>query len=152
MLLIGRLHRNLADLAARDRGQAPGLSGFYLVHLLHGQGGTVLAKIRCFIARLSSTLETARQGGYNGASLPPSEHPCVNLREVILQPVASAEEARFQALMQAHHSLGALPKIRHTLWFVATRQGQWLALLSFSAAAWKCAARDAWIGWDFRQQ
>jgi hypothetical protein len=23
-------------------------------------------------------------------------------------------------------------------------------LLSFSAAAWKCAARDAWIGWDFR--
>ncbi len=22
--------------------------------------------------------------------------------------------------------------------------------MSFSAAAWKCAARDAWIGWDFR--
>lgn len=25
-----------------------------------------------------------------------------------------------------------------------------MALLSFSAAAWKCAARDTWIGWDFR--
>jgi hypothetical protein len=25
-------------------------------------------------------------------------------------------------------------------------------LLSFSAAAWQCAARDAWIGWDFRHQ
>jgi hypothetical protein len=76
----------------------------------------------------------------------------VNLREVVVQPVAAADEARFQSLMQAHHYLGALPKIGHTLWYVATWQGQWLALLSFSAAAWKCAARDAWIGWDFRHQ
>jgi hypothetical protein len=76
----------------------------------------------------------------------------VNLREVVLQPVAASEEARFQSLMDAHHYLGALPKIGDTLWYVATWQSQWLALLSFSAAAWKCAARDAWIGWDFRHQ
>jgi len=76
----------------------------------------------------------------------------MNLHEVVLHPVALDEEARFQALMAAHHYLGALPKIGHTLWYVATWQGQWLALLSFSAAAWKCAARDAWIGWDFRHQ
>jgi hypothetical protein len=25
-----------------------------------------------------------------------------------------------------------------------------LALISFSAAAWKCAARDQWIGWSLR--
>jgi len=54
--------------------------------------------------------------------------------------------------MQAHHYLGALPKIGHTLWYVALWKGQWVALLSFSAAAWKCAARDRWIGWDFRHQ
>ena len=47
--------------------------------------------------------------------------------------------------MAAHHYLGALPKIGHTLWYVATWNGEWLALMSFSAAAWKCAARDAWI-------
>jgi hypothetical protein len=76
----------------------------------------------------------------------------LNLREIVLQPVAVHEEARFQALMAAHHYLGALPKIGHTLWYVATWNGQWLALLSFSAAAWKCAARDVWIGWDFRHQ
>ena len=29
---------------------------------------------------------------------------------------------------------------------------QWVALLSFSAAALKCSARDRWIGWDFRHQ
>jgi hypothetical protein len=54
--------------------------------------------------------------------------------------------------MEAYHYLGALPKIGHTLWYVATWNGQWLALLSFSAAAWKCSARDTWIGWDFRHQ
>jgi hypothetical protein len=54
--------------------------------------------------------------------------------------------------MDAHHYLGALPKIGNTLWYVATWHGEWLALLSFSAAAWKCAARDAWIGWGFRHQ
>ncbi len=54
--------------------------------------------------------------------------------------------------MQVHHYLGALAKIGRTLWYVATWKGQWVALLSFSAAAWKCAARDRWIGWDFRHQ
>jgi predicted transposase YbfD/YdcC len=54
--------------------------------------------------------------------------------------------------MQAHHYLGSLPKIGHTLWYIATWRSQWLALLSFSAAALKCAARDNWIGWDFRHQ
>lgn len=54
--------------------------------------------------------------------------------------------------MQAHHYLGALPKIGDTLWYVASRGGQWLALLSFSAAALRCAARDQWIGWGYRHQ
>lgn len=76
----------------------------------------------------------------------------MNLCEILLQPVVSADTARFQSLMQAHHYLGALPKIGHTLWYVATWRDEWLALMSFSAAAWKCAVRDDWIGWDFRHQ
>jgi len=54
--------------------------------------------------------------------------------------------------MQTHHYLGALPKIGETLWYVALWGNQWLALLSFSSCAWKCAARDRWIGWSFRFQ
>lgn len=69
-----------------------------------------------------------------------------------MEPVPVSEEAVFQHLMQKHHYLGALPKIGHTIWYVATVDKQWLALLSFSAAALKCAARDAWIGWDYRHQ
>jgi len=35
---------------------------------------------------------------------------------------------------------------------VATYLGEWVALLCFSAAAWKCAVRDRWIGWGYRHQ
>jgi len=54
--------------------------------------------------------------------------------------------------MQAHHYLGSLPKIGNTIWYVATVEDQWLALLSFSAPALKCSARDEWIGWGYRHQ
>ena len=62
------------------------------------------------------------------------------------------EEPLHRQLMAAHHYLGYLPKIGHTLWYVASYHEQWVALLSFSAAAWKCAVRDRWIGWDFHHQ
>jgi len=70
----------------------------------------------------------------------------------MLRAVAHEEEARFKALLDAHHYLGAAAKIGHTIWYVATWQEQWLALLVVGAAAWKCAARDRWIGWDRRYQ
>ena len=75
-----------------------------------------------------------------------------DLLKVRVQLVRRLEEQRFQKLMQTHHYLGSLPKISETLWYVATFAGQWIALLSFSAAALKCSARDRWIGWDFRHQ
>ncbi len=66
----------------------------------------------------------------------------LNLQEIIVKPVQSKEQERFQSLMKAHHYLGALPKIRHSLWYVASYHHEWLVLISFSAAAWKCASRD----------
>jgi len=74
------------------------------------------------------------------------------LKDIHVRPVERAEEALFQQLMQSHHYLGALPKISETLWYVATWGEHWVALLSFSAAAWKCAVRDRWIGWHYRHQ
>ena len=76
----------------------------------------------------------------------------MSLSEVVVDIVVPEQEARFRALMQAHHYLGALPKIGETLWYVAHLNGTWLALAVFSAAALKCRARDAWVGWDFRTQ
>lgn len=54
--------------------------------------------------------------------------------------------------MEAHHYLGALGKIGNTLRYVAEIDGCWVGLLSVSAPALKCAARDQWIGWDYRHQ
>jgi len=76
----------------------------------------------------------------------------LNLSEVLVRAVDPLEEQRFRQLMQEHHYLGALPKISETLWYVATVADQWVALVSFSAAALKCSARDRWIGWNFRHQ
>jgi len=76
----------------------------------------------------------------------------LNLHEIVVRPVLLSEEQKFQKLMATHHYLGALPKIGETLWYVAIWQDKWVALMIFSAAAWKCAARDQWIGWDFRHQ
>ncbi len=76
----------------------------------------------------------------------------MNPSNILVRPIHSLEEQRFQQLMQAHHYLGALPKISETLRYVATFGDQWVALVSFSAAALKCSARDQWIGWDFRHQ
>jgi hypothetical protein len=74
------------------------------------------------------------------------------VKDIKVRLVAPEEQGRYTALMQAHHYLGALRKIGETLWYVATVLDEWVALLAFSAAALKIAARDRWIGWSYRQQ
>lgn len=76
----------------------------------------------------------------------------LQFREIRVFPVRQSEEGRFQQLLDAHHYLGAVRKISETLWYAADYRGEWVALLSFSAAAWKCTVRDEWIGWDYRHQ
>jgi hypothetical protein len=76
----------------------------------------------------------------------------VNLYEIHVRPVHSFEEQSFHDLMEKNHYLGRLPKISETILYIAIWREHWVALMSFSAAAWKCAARDQYIGWDFRHQ
>jgi hypothetical protein len=74
------------------------------------------------------------------------------VREIGVRLVRREEEPRFQQQLQQHHYLGGLRKIGETVWYVATYMDEWVALLTFSAAALKLAARDRWIGWSYRQQ
>lgn len=76
----------------------------------------------------------------------------MNLQEITVRSVYEPEECCFQELMQRHHYLGALPKIGNTMRYVAVSNDEWIALLQFGAAAWKCSVRDQWIGWTMRQQ
>lgn len=76
----------------------------------------------------------------------------MKLPQIELRPVFPAEETLFQQLMRTHHYLGSLPKIGNTIWYVATCRDEWVAILSYSAAALKCGVREKWIGWSFRHQ
>jgi len=76
----------------------------------------------------------------------------IDLKQIAVGPVGVGEEPRYRELMGQHHTLGDLAKTGHTLWYVATYQEEWIALLTFSGSALKCAARDRWIGWDYRHQ
>ena len=60
------------------------------------------------------------------------------LNQVLVRPILKQEESIYTQLMDSHHYLGAIPKIGETLWYVATYQTQWIALISFSAAALNC--------------
>ena len=76
----------------------------------------------------------------------------MQLEALTVRPITQHEIEHYNNLMQAHHYLGASPPIGETLRYIALYQQQWVALISFSSAALKCAARDRWIGWSYRHQ
>jgi len=76
----------------------------------------------------------------------------LQLNHIQVRPITPLEKDRFHELMQAHHYLGSARPVGETLHYVATLHNEWIALLSFSSAALKCAARDEWIGWRYRHQ
>lgn len=77
----------------------------------------------------------------------------VNLRSVRIQVVSRAEASRWDALIIQHHYLGTRGMVGEHLRQVAVDEsGTWLALLGWTTAAFKCQARDRWIGWLPSQQ
>jgi hypothetical protein len=54
--------------------------------------------------------------------------------------------------MAAHHYLGMRRLVGESLRYIAEEGGQWLALLGWGSAAFKCGPRDRWIGWTPQQQ
>jgi len=73
-------------------------------------------------------------------------------QKLTVSPINHHDEPKYQQLMASHHYLGAIPKIGESLWYVGHYGDKWVALMSFSAAALKCTARDHWIGWRYRHQ
>jgi hypothetical protein len=62
-----------------------------------------------------------------------------------------SELQRANRLLDEHH-LGSLKPVGERLYYVATdADGQWLALLVFSAPAKHLKHRDGWIGWSSAQ-
>ena len=58
------------------------------------------------------------------------------------------ERARFDALLQAQHYLGAAPPVGDFVRQVVLRDGAWVALLVWGPAAYRLKDRERWIGWN----
>jgi hypothetical protein len=71
------------------------------------------------------------------------------LDSVEVRPIWRDERPLWDDLMRQHHYLGFRWFVGESLRYVATSQGQWVALLGWAAAALKCKVRDQWIGWPW---
>jgi hypothetical protein len=87
----------------------------------------------------------------NGSSAP-GQSGTVVLREVTVRPIRASEKARWDRLMSAHHYLGFRALPGESVRYAAEYRGEWVALLGWGGAAFKCGARDRWIGWTPEQQ
>lgn len=78
----------------------------------------------------------------------------VDLKQVRVVVLTNPEERRqCQRWLRKHHYLGGLKAVGEQMGYAALdSQGQWLALLLFSAAAKHLKHRDQWIGWTRAQR
>jgi hypothetical protein len=84
----------------------------------------------------------------------PVECCLAELQLLQVVPVENQQDAAlFRFLLARHHYLGYGNTVGENVKYVVRAQdGRPLAALLFGAAAWKCAARDAWIGWSASQR
>ncbi len=80
------------------------------------------------------------------------EAPLAQLLPLDLQEVSSgslSDRALFEALLHQFHYLSYRSPVGENLQYLAReRTGRPVACLLFGAAAWQCADRDQYIGWD----
>jgi uncharacterized protein DUF4338 len=72
------------------------------------------------------------------------------LGPIAISIVSDARASRsWNQLIADHHYLGYTPLAGAQIRYLATSPAAGhIAALAFAASAWKCAPRDAWIGWD----
>lgn len=87
-----------------------------------------------------------------------AKRPCLSeeqehlLREVRVRVIEREEQERFDALIVKQHYLKSARLVGEQVRYVAEYQGQWVALLSWSAGAFKLKLREEHVGWTDRQK
>jgi hypothetical protein len=71
---------------------------------------------------------------------------------VVVRLIQPGERESFDRLLTDQHYLHSAELVGEQLRYVAEYQGQWVALLSWSTAAYNLKERERWIGWDSRQK
>jgi len=110
----------------------------------------------CLPARRTASVNGFRNRQVRAIECDDSPVRCslVDLQPLQLMVVESNEQmALFRFLLARHHYLGYGNTVgENAKYLVQAPDGRVLAVLLFGAAAWKCAARDAWIGWSREQR
>jgi hypothetical protein len=111
------------------------------------------------------TLPVARAG----ARRQPARYGCASSKEPVIRCAldhlgkiavveVSAERTpelskQWNDLIAAHHYLGYVPAVgRQKRYLIMSERQGCLGASSFSAAAWRCTARDRWIGWNEQER
>lgn len=81
-----------------------------------------------------------------------SEEQQALLDGVSVRLIVSSERERFDQLLVAEHYLHSAELVGEQLRYVAEYRGQWVALLTWNAAAFNLKDREVWIGWTARQK
>jgi len=77
----------------------------------------------------------------------------LRLISVSVVRAGSPDQRVFKALLEKHHYLGHRRTVGENLGYLfRDRQGREVGCALFGSAAWKCADRDEWIGWDRRSR
>lgn len=74
------------------------------------------------------------------------------LRRITVRLILPQERERFDHLLVEQHYLHSARLGGQSLRYVAELEGQWVALIAFSAPALNIKARERWIGWTPRQR
>jgi hypothetical protein len=74
------------------------------------------------------------------------------LNQLEVRLVRPEEVEEWNRSVVEHHYLKSADLVGEQLRYVAEYQGQWMALIGWSAAAYHLKARDGWIGWEDNQR
>ena len=70
------------------------------------------------------------------------------LASLSVGPIGAGQARLWADLMERHHYLGYRGIAGKALRYAAVLEGQWVALIGWGSAAFKCGARDRYINWD----
>ena len=88
----------------------------------------------------------------NNISSPENRVPTAALSDIIVRPIQPHEAQLWDNLMDTYHYLGFRTLVGESMKYVALLNGEWVALLGWGNAAFKCGPRDKWLGWTQEQQ
>ncbi len=74
------------------------------------------------------------------------------LQRVNVRPALEGERAEFDFRIEREHYLQASTLVGQALRYIAEVNGQWVAVITFSAPALHVKGRERWIGWSPRQR